>query len=92
MAGLVFRQVDYPRYLPGMFRVPSLFCPSLKVPLGAATDLVCATQSGLWIAAGAQILTFSILLASNFYFVAKNKQVDAGTLVLENQPGFKYTL
>ena len=62
LASTVFRQVDFPKYLPG---------------IGTA--------------AGCQVLTILILIVSDRVFVAQNKRVERGELVLENLPGFQYT-
>ncbi|KAH8812539.1 major facilitator superfamily domain-containing protein [Xylogone sp. PMI_703] len=48
-------------------------------------------RSGLWICIGFQIVYF-VLVAKNFViFYVQNRRADRGEIVIEGQPGFRYT-
>lgn len=79
-ASLVYRQKDFPRYLPGTFLSPSL--------LFIKTD----GKTGIWATIACQFLIWILVAALSVYFKRKNAQVDAGTHVIEGRPGFKYAL
>ncbi|GAA6053960.1 hypothetical protein JCM3770_004642 [Rhodotorula araucariae] len=62
-ASLVYRQVDYPRYLPGLYAT-----------------------------IGCQFAIIAIISALSLYFYHQNKRAEAGEIVLEGNPKFRYTL
>jgi len=62
-ATTVFRQQDFPKYIPG-----------------------------LWASVGCQILMLVLLAIMTTHYTRKNRLAGSGSLVLENLPGFLYTI
>ncbi|KAF8653320.1 hypothetical protein AX16_004020 [Volvariella volvacea WC 439] len=63
LATTVFRQVDFPNYLPGIL-----------------ATIAC------------QVILLGLLIVTTCYFWNQNQRVKAGTIILEERPGFLYTL
>lgn len=82
-ASLVYRQKDFPKYLPGQ--------SPLILYLGKQSLMTFAC-AGIWATIACQFLIWILVGLLSLYFVKKNKQVDEGTHVIEGRPGFKYAL
>lgn len=79
LASTTFRSIDAPLYHPVR--------PATSSSRAGLTNI-----QGLGVSAGCQGLTLVIVATSYMFFKSQNRKADAGELVLENLPGFRYTL
>ena len=46
---------------------------------------------GLWVCLVFQIVYLTLVAKNFFIFYVQNKRADRGEIIIENQPGFRYT-
>lgn len=81
MASTIFRQADFPRYLPGIATTAAA-----QVNRRSFSRVESNTDSG------SQGLSIIILVVSNEIFKRENAKADRGETVLEGLESFRYTL
>lgn len=83
VASLIYRQADYPKYIPGISGMLSF---NRFIVLHQFLSSFHAGTIAF------QVLIFLSAGTLSLYFKRQNKLADEGKIVIENQPGFRYTI